>query len=99
MSTATPRSRPMRDVLSSRARSLPRRARATHAGRVSLECLEGRQLLSGVVPNDPGFPAQWMLHNTGQTGGLYDADMDLPAAWSITRGSTANVVAVLDSGV
>ncbi len=67
--------------------------------RLFLETLEDRRLLVGVTPNDPSFASQWPLHNTGQTGGTYDADMDMPAAWSVTTGSTATVVAVLDSGV
>jgi subtilisin family serine protease len=63
-----------------------------------LEVLEDR-VVPSVYPNDPGFATQWPLHNTGQTGGLYDADIDMPAAWSITTGSMATVVAILDSGV
>lgn len=51
------------------------------------------------VPDDPLFPIQWGLHNTGQTGGTSDADMDMPEAWDVTTGSDAVVVAVLDSGV
>lgn len=85
--------------LSPQTRSLSRRPRASRARRMNLECLEGRQLLSGVVPNDPGFTQQWDLQDTGQAGNHYDADMDMPAAWSVTTGSTATVVAVLDSGV
>jgi subtilisin family serine protease len=53
----------------------------------------------GVYPDDPSFREQWLLHNTAQTDGIYDADIDAPAAWSITTGSMATVVAVLDSGV
>src|SRR5262245_8652633 len=73
--------------------------RKTRRTLLSLEPLEDRTVPSGVYPNDPGFAQQWELHNTGQTGGLYDADMDLPAAWSITTGNMNTVVAVLDSGV
>jgi hypothetical protein len=55
------------------------------------------------IPNDPRFPEQWGLHNTGQTVdgivGVPDADIDAPEAWSVTPGSDAVVVAVLDSGV
>ena len=51
------------------------------------------------MPNDPLFVDQWQLHNKGQTGGTYDADMDLPAAWSVTTGSMSTVVAVNDSGI
>ena len=55
-----------------------------------------------VFPDDPDFTQQWALHNTGQTGGTQDADIDAPEAWSIqTGGGTIPpvVVAVLDSGV
>lgn len=51
------------------------------------------------VPNDPLFPSQWGLHNTGQTGGTLDADMDVPEAWDVITGSESVIVAVLDSGV
>lgn len=54
-------------------------------------------------PNDPSFSNQWALHNTGQTGGTTDADMDAPEAWdSTTGGMTAEgdqiVVAIIDGG-
>ncbi len=54
-------------------------------------------------PNDPGFSKKWGLHNTGQTGGIADADIDAPEAWSCTtRGQTVNgdsiVIAVIDGG-
>lgn len=50
------------------------------------------------TPNDPSFSSQWALHNTGQTGGSTDADIDAPAAWDITKGAPQVTVAVLDSG-
>lgn len=55
--------------------------------------------MAGVIPNDPQFGQQWPLHNTGQTGGMYDADIDMPEAWSVTTGNMATVIAILDSGV
>ena len=36
-----------------------------------LEVLEDRLTPAGVFPNDPFFPQQWPLHNTGQLGGLF----------------------------
>ncbi|MCS7290597.1 MAG: S8 family serine peptidase [Roseiflexus sp.] len=50
-------------------------------------------------PNDPEFPKQWGLHNTGQTGGRVDADIDAPEAWTITKGSSSILIAVIDTGV
>jgi subtilisin family serine protease len=54
------------------------------------------------IPNDPDFPELWGLHNTGQTvngvNGTADADIDMPAAWEITRGDPQVIVAVIDTG-
>jgi PKD repeat protein/subtilisin family serine protease len=52
-----------------------------------------------VFPNDPGFSNLWGLHNTGQTGGTVDADIDAPESWQITTGSSNVIVAVIDTGV
>jgi subtilisin-like proprotein convertase family protein/subtilisin family serine protease len=52
------------------------------------------------TPNDPRFANLWHLHNTGQSGGLADADPDLPEAWDVNRGGSAGItVAVVDDGV
>ena len=51
------------------------------------------------LPNDPLFAQQWHLHNTGQSGGQVDADIDAPEAWDVTTGSSSITVAVLDSGM
>lgn len=52
------------------------------------------------TPNDPRFTNLWHLHNTGQGGGLVDADSDLPEAWDVVQGgSPAYVVGVIDDGV
>lgn len=50
-------------------------------------------------PNDTSFPAQWSLHNTGESGGTNDADIDALEAWVITTGSSDVVVAIIDTGV
>lgn len=52
-----------------------------------------------LTPNDPGYSQSWGLHNTGQSGGTADMDMDAPEAWDITTGSSNILVAVLDTGV
>ncbi len=51
------------------------------------------------TPNDPSFGSLWGLNNTGQSGGIPDADIDAPEAWNITTGSSNVVVAVLDTGI
>jgi subtilisin family serine protease len=51
------------------------------------------------TPNDPSFSTLWGLHNTGQSGGVADADIDAPEAWDITTGSSDVVVAVIDTGI
>lgn len=51
------------------------------------------------VPNDPSFGQLWGLNNTGQSGGVADADVDAPEAWQTTTGSRNVVVAVIDTGV
>lgn len=52
-----------------------------------------------MVPDDARFDELWGMHNTGQTGGLDDADIDAPEAWDISTGSSDIVVAVIDTGV
>lgn len=51
------------------------------------------------TPNDTSYDLQWGLHNTGQTGGESDADIDAPEAWDTTTGSSSAIIAVVDSGV
>ena len=41
-----------------------------------------------VLPNDPQFPDQWGLNNTGQDGGTPDADIDAPEAWDQISGAS-----------
>jgi subtilisin family serine protease len=53
-----------------------------------------------VIPNDSSFATQeWDLNNTGQNGGVIDADIDAPEAWDVTTGTGTIVVAVIDTGV
>ena len=54
-------------------------------------------------PDDPSFTTQWGLHNTGQSGGLEDADIDAPEAWDMSTGGLNAlgdeiVVAIVDGG-
>jgi len=52
-----------------------------------------------VIPNYPRFSELWGLHNTGQSGGTPDADIDAPEAWDYSTGSNSVIVAVIDTGV
>jgi subtilisin family serine protease len=49
--------------------------------------------LEDIYPGDPFFTSEWGLNNPN------DVDIDAPQAWSITTGSTATIVAVIDSGI
>ena len=52
------------------------------------------------TPNDPLFGNQWHLDNTGQFGSLVDHDANLPEAWDVNQGGSANIiVGVIDDGV
>jgi len=50
-------------------------------------------------PNDPYFPQQWALHNTGQEGGGRGADIHALQGWRITHCSPHIVIAIVDSGI
>ncbi len=52
-----------------------------------------------LTPNDPSFSSLWGLHNTGQTGGTGDVDIDAPEAWEVARGADSVVVGVIDTGI
>ena len=59
--------------------------------------------LRQTFPNDAQFANQWNMHNTGQSGGTPDADIDAPEAWDIATGGVTSlgdsvVVAVIDGG-
>ncbi|MFO0893785.1 MAG: S8 family serine peptidase [Phycisphaerales bacterium] len=76
-------------------------ARLTHL--VELAEADGIGGLAEVVPDDPSFPEQYNLRNTGQVvggvPGVPGADVSATDAWGITTGGQAVVVATLDSGV
>jgi subtilisin family serine protease/PKD repeat protein len=57
------------------------------------------EVTAALTPNDPRFVEQWALHNTGQTGGSVDADIDAPEGWDYVTGSNDIIVAVIDTGV
>ncbi|MCF6148990.1 MAG: S8 family serine peptidase [Candidatus Kuenenia sp.] len=55
------------------------------------------------IPTDTDFLSLWALHNTGQTGGTSDADIDAVEAWDTFNGDPSPnpkiVVGVVDSGI
>lgn len=61
---------------------------------------------SPVIPNDTHFEKMWALHNEGcqfkdpkmQGTPVDDADIDMPEAWAISKGSREVIVAVIDTG-
>jgi subtilisin family serine protease len=52
-----------------------------------------------LTPNDPSFSSLWGLHNTGQSGGTVDADIDAPEAWDHFTGESSMVVGIVDTGI
>lgn len=51
------------------------------------------------VPNDPNLSSQYYVHNTGQTGGLPDADIDGIEGWaSVNMAAPPITIAVCDDG-
>lgn len=66
--------------------------------------VERREVAEDTIPNDPEFENLWGLHNTGQTGGVEDADVDGPEAWTHTQGGMSVlgdtiVAAIVDGGM
>jgi len=57
------------------------------------------QVHTFAIPNDPRFSELWGLHNTGQSGGTVDADIDGPEAWDRQTGSQQVIVADVDTGL
>ncbi len=62
---------------------------------------ESFEIASMRTPNDPDYPLQWGLKNTGQAPfyGKSGADIKAPDAWGTTTGSSSIVIAVVDTGV
>lgn len=53
----------------------------------------------GAIPNDSRFDEQWALHNTGQSGGTPNADIDAPEFWDHIENTPGMIMAVIDSGL
>lgn len=83
-----------------RIRKTVAEAIARYRNHPAVRIIEPNYLLhADVVPNDPSFPIQWSLQNTGQQGGTPGADIHAVAAWDQTTGSNQVVVAIIDTGI
>jgi len=51
------------------------------------------------TPDDAEFDELWGLHNTGQSSGTPDVDLNMPEAWELTTGSEETIIAVIDTGI
>lgn len=51
------------------------------------------------VPNDPLYPQEWHLNNTGQGSGTVGADIDIQSVWDTYRASGKEVIAIVDNGL
>lgn len=51
------------------------------------------------IPNDTSFGSLWGMHNTGQSSGTVDADIDGPQAWDMLHDAMDVIVADIDTGV
>lgn len=57
-----------------------------------------RQQTKRLVPNDPFFPQQWHLRNTGQAGGVSGIDANVISTWDTYRGTGVRI-GIIDDGV
>ncbi len=73
------------------------RTAAAQASIVSVVELDYKLTINN-LSNDSLANSLWGLDNTGQTGGLVDADIDLPEAWWTQTGSKSITVAIIDTG-
>lgn len=56
------------------------------------------------IPDDPFFPRQWHLLNSGQSGGNSGSDIGIMDAWKVTTGGTnlmgdSIVICLIDNGI
>ncbi|MEJ7599196.1 MAG: S8 family serine peptidase [Kofleriaceae bacterium] len=78
----------------------PDEAIALLAGDPTVAYAERNWVVKAIAtPNDPRFGELYGMHNTGQTGGTADADIDAPEAWDNSVGSSSIVVGVIDTGI
>jgi len=69
-----------------------------HASVLQAEPQLARLRQKKLVPNDPLFPQQWHLLNTGQSGGIAGVDLNVAGVWDTLRG-TGLTIGIVDDGV
>ena len=79
------------------ARKVGRRAHVAYAE-------PNRVIRTQATPNDPLFADQYGFHNSGQTGGTADADIDAPEGWDAAGlaafpNSGGATVGIVDTGI
>lgn len=86
-------------------------SRASRALDLANQLVEADDLVEFAAPNflaqirksaldDPLYPKQWHLENTGQRRGVPMQDARLPGAWKLVRGGRRSIViAIIDDGV
>ncbi|UCF90644.1 MAG: DUF4214 domain-containing protein [Desulfobacterales bacterium] len=58
-----------------------------------------RRRTKRALPDDPLFNSQWHLNNTGQSSGTAGEDVDIASVWETYKGSSNEVIAVVDDGL
>jgi thermitase len=54
---------------------------------------------ASAIPNDAQFGALYGMHNTGQTGGTPDADIDAPEGWDLAGAAVNYKIGIVDTGI
>ncbi|MBD3866969.1 MAG: S8 family serine peptidase [Acidobacteria bacterium] len=52
-----------------------------------------------VIPGDARFGELWGMHNTGQSGGAFDADIDGPEGWDVNTDAAQIIIGSIDTGI
>lgn len=51
------------------------------------------------IPNDPLYPKQWYINNTGQAGGVPKLDLNVEPAWALGYTGKGVTTAIMDDGI
>ncbi|MCI4625862.1 MAG: S8 family serine peptidase, partial [Candidatus Magnetoovum sp. WYHC-5] len=81
------------------ARLLHESGYVTYAYPDTINMAKNHLRYSDETPQDTLFKEQWHLKNTGQDGGTTTEDLNVTPVWQTFRGSTNEVIAVVDDGI